>query len=166
MRYHKLKASDQAGMYIVESPLVSECDILKMANQLSRKRLSKGRALSSPTEVKTHLQTLMQGYEHEVFSVLLLDTKLKILDFVEVTQGTINQATVYPRELVKLALAHNAAAMVLTHNHPSGDPLPSNADIELTKRLAEALSLIDVRVIDHIVVGAKGTKSLAEMGVM
>ena len=82
MRYHKLKASDQAGMYIMESTLVSEEDILTMAKQLSRKRLSKGRSLTSPTEVKAHIRTLLQDYEYEVFSVLLLDIKHKILGFM------------------------------------------------------------------------------------
>lgn len=164
MRYHKLKASDQAGMYIMESTLVSEDDILTMAKQLSRKRLSKGRSLSSPTEVKAHIRTLLQDYEHEVFAVLLLDIKHKVLGFHELFRGTLSSTTVHPRELVKLALEHNAAAVILSHNHPSGDPTPSKADVHMTEALREALALVDVKVLDHIVVGAKGVQSLAELG--
>lgn len=166
MRYHKLKASDQAGMYIMESTLVSEEDILTIAKQLSRKRLSKGRSLTSPAEVKAHIRTLLQDYEYEVFSVLLLDIKHKILGFHELFRGTLSSTTVHPRELVKLALEHNAAAMIFTHNHPSGDPTPSSADVEMTKVLQKALALVDVNVLDHIVVGAKGVESLAERGDM
>lgn len=150
----------------MESTLVSEEDILTMAKQLSRKRLSKGRALDHPTAVKAHIRTLLQDYEHEVFAVLLLDTKLKVIGFHEMFRGTLSSAHVYPRELVKLALEHNAAAMVISHNHPSGDPRPSQADIDLTKVLRDALALVDVKVIDHIIVGAKGCESLAELGEM
>lgn len=135
-----------------------------MANQLSRKRLSKGRSICSPQAVKTYLQNLLQDYEHEVFAVLLLDAKHKVLGFEELFRGSLTQASVYPREVVKLALQYNAAALIMTHNHPSGDPRPSQADIEMTKNLQKALALVDVRVLDHIVVGAKGFESLAESG--
>lgn len=164
MRYHKMKACPESGHYLMESTLLSEADILTMANQLSRKRLSKGRALEDPSTVKTYLQNLLQDYEHEVFAVLLLDIKHKVIGFEEVFRGSLAKATVYPREIVKLALAHNTAAVICTHNHPSGDPLPSQSDLTLTKHLRNALDLVDVRLLDHIVVGTKGCISLAEQG--
>ncbi|MEZ2742216.1 DNA repair protein RadC [Paenalcaligenes hominis] len=164
MRYHKMKVCSESGLYLMESNVLSEADILTMANQLSRKRLSKGRSICSPQAVKTYLQNLLQDYEHEVFAVLLLDTKHKVLGFEELFRGSLTQASVYPREVVKLALQYNAAALIMTHNHPSGDPRPSQADIEMTKNLQKALALVDVRVLDHIVVGAKGCESLADQG--
>jgi DNA repair protein RadC len=166
MRYHKLKASSEPGTYIMESALVTEEDILIMAKQLSRKRLNKGRALTSPRDVKDHLRILLQDYPHEVFAVLLLDTRHKIIGFHELFRGTIDSSAVYPREVAKLALEHNAAALILTHNHPSGDPTPSRADIQLTKLLIESLALIGVKVLDHIVVSAHDCVSLAERGDM
>lgn len=166
MRYHKLKAAAEPGTYTVESPIVTEADILMMAKQLSQKRLSKGRLLESLAAVKDHLRELIHEYEHEVFAVLLLDTKHKIIGFHEMFRGSIDSASVYPREVVKLALEHNAAAMILTHNHPSGNPQPSQADIQLTTKLKEALALVDVRVLDHIIVGTDGCCSLVENGNM
>ena len=166
MRYHMLKAGTKPGTYVMESPIVTEQDILTMAKQLSQKRLSKGRALESPQAVKDHLRTLLHDYEHEVFAVRLLDTKHKIIGFHELFRGTIDSASVYPREVVKTALEHNAAAMIITHNHPSGNPEPSQADIQLTTRLKEALALVDVRVLDHIIVGTDGCYSLVENGNM
>ncbi|MFJ7566472.1 DNA repair protein RadC [Herminiimonas sp. NPDC097707] len=166
MRYHKLKAGSEPGTYVMESTLVTEEDILTMAKQLSRRRLNKGRALTSPGDVKEHLRTLLQDYAHEIFAVLLLDTQHKIIGFHEMFRGTIDSTSVYPREVAKLALEHNAAAIILTHNHPSGEPKPSQADIKLTKVLIESLALIGVRVLDHIVVSSQGCTSLAERGEM
>lgn len=164
MRYHKMKVCPESGLYLMESNVLSETDILTMANQLSRKRLSKGRSICSPQAVKSYLQNLLQDYEHEMFAVLFLDNKHKVIGFEELFRGTLAQAHVYPREVAKLALERNAAAIIMTHNHPSGDPTPSKADIELTKQLRDALNLVDVRVLDHIVVGAEGCESLAELG--
>lgn len=166
MQYHKLKAGQEPGTYIMENTLVTEEDILTIAKQLSRKRLSRGRAITNATDVKEHLRNLMHEYESEVFAILLLDTKHRILAFKELFYGTIDGASVYPREIVKLALQHNAAAAILVHNHPSGDSTPSQADKLLTKRLKEALGLVDVRVLDHIVVGTEGATSMVEYGWM
>jgi len=163
MRLHKLKASDTTGTYLVESP-VSETDILLMARQLATLRLRRGRALTSPKEVFSHLQALLADYEHEVFALLMLDSQHRVITFEEVFRGTLDGASVYPREIVKIALAHNAAAMILVHNHPSGDPEPSQADRTLTTKLQDALNLVGVRTLDHIVVGHKGCVSLAEQG--
>lgn len=166
MRYHMLKAGTEPGTYVMESTIVTEHDILTMAKQLSQKRLSKGRVIESSGAVKDHLRTLLQDYEHEVFAVLLLDSKHKIIGFHELFRGTIDTISVYPREVVKVALEYNAAAMIITHNHPSGDPSPSQGDIQLTTRLKEALALVDVRILDHIIVGTDECYSLVENGNM
>ena len=165
MRLHKLKASETAGAYEVESP-VTEDDILLMARQLANLRLRRGRALTSPQEVFNHLQTLLADYEHEVFALLMLDSKHRVLGFHELFRGTLDGASVYPREVVKIALQYNAAAMILVHNHPSGDPEPSLADRILTQKLKEALSIVGVRTLDHIVVGCEGCISMAELAVL
>lgn len=163
MKLHKLSAGEMPGTYVMESP-VTEADILHMAQQLARQRLAKGRPLTDPQSVFAHLKTLLQHYEHEVFALLLLDTRHRVIGFHELFRGTLDGASVYPREVVKLALERNAAAVILVHNHPSGDPEPSNADRHLTHKLKEALNLVGVRTLDHIVVGHEGCVSLLELG--
>lgn len=163
MKLHKLKAGEVTGTYLIESP-ISEADILLMAQQLASQRLRRGRPLTTPNSVFSHLQTLLGGYEHEVFALLMLDSKHRILEYQELFRGTLDSANVYPREVVKLCLKHNAAAVILVHNHPSGDPEPSQADRVLTRKLKDALSLVDIRTLDHIVVGLEGCTSLAEQG--
>lgn len=163
MKLHKLKAGEATGTYLVDSP-VSEADILLMAQQLASQRLRRGRSLTSPKAVFNHLQTLLGDYEHEVFALLLLDSKHRILAFQELFRGTLDAAGVYPREVVKICLEFNAAAVILVHNHPSGDPEPSQVDRTLTHKLQDALSLIDIRTLDHIVVGSEGCVSMAEHG--
>lgn len=108
----------------------------------------------------------MSHYTQEVFAILLLDSQHQFLHFQPVFFGTINAAPVYPRELVKLALSHNAAAIVLTHNHPSGIAEPSVADRQITQRIIQAMELMDIRVLDHIVVGEGETTSMAERGML
>ena len=163
MKYHKLRAGEDTGTYVMEAP-VTEADILRMAQQLAMSRLSKGRALTEPKQVFSHLQTLLKYHEHEVFALLLLDTKHRIIGFQELFRGTLDGASVYPREVVKIALEHNAAAVILVHNHPSGDPEPSQADRTLTTTLKNALNMIGTQTLDHIVVGHEGCVSLAERG--
>lgn len=163
MRLHKLKASDKTGTYLVDSP-VTENDILQMAKQLASLRLCKGRALTSPKEVFSHLQALLADYEHEVFALLMLDSRHRVIAFEELFRGTLDGTSVYPREVVKLALEHNAAALILVHNHPSGDPEARMADRNLTTKLQDALNLVGVRTLDHNVVGDEGCVSLAELG--
>ncbi|PYC29610.1 DNA repair protein RadC [Aquipseudomonas alcaligenes] len=165
MRLHKLKAGELAGTYVAESP-ISEVDILVMARQLAQLRLRRGRALTSPKDVFCHLQVLLASYEHEVFALLLLDSRHRVITFQEIFRGTLDGASVYPREIAKIALQYNAAAAVLVHNHPSGDPEPSQADHNLTLKLREVLGLIGVRTLDHIVVGSEGCTSLAERGLL
>ena len=163
MKYHKLSTGEETGTYVMDSP-VTEADILQMAQQLAMSRLSKGRALTEPRHVFSHLQTLLQYHKYEVFAVLLLDSKHRVIGFRELFRGTLDSASVYPREVVKIALEHNAAAMILVHNHPSGDPEPSQTDRTLTTTLNNALNMIGTRILDHVVVGCEGCVSLAERG--
>ena len=163
MKYHKLRAGEESGTYVMESP-VTEADILQMAQQLAMSRLAKGRALTEPKQVFSHLQTLLQYHEYEVFALLLLDSKHRVITFREIFRGTLDAASVYPREVVKIALEHNAAAVILVHNHPSGDPEPSQSDRTLTTTLKNALNMVGTRILDHVVVGREGSVSLAEMG--
>ena len=163
MKYHKLKAGETTGTYVMESP-VTEADILQMAQQLAMSRLSKGRALTEPKQVFSYLQTLLQYHEYEVFALLLLDNKHRVIAFRELFRGTLDGASVYPREVVKIALEHNAAAVIMVHNHPFGDPEPSQADRTLTTTLKNALNMVGTRLLDHVVVGYEGCVSLAERG--
>ncbi len=121
MKYHKLRAGEETGTYVMDSP-VTEADILQMAQQLAMSRLSKVEHSTEPRHVFSHLQTLLQYHEYEVFAVLLLDSKHRVIGFRELSRGTLDGASVYPREVVKIALERNAAAVILVHNHPSGDP--------------------------------------------
>lgn len=163
MKYHKLVAGETTGTYVMESP-VTEADILQMAQQLAMSRLSKGRALTEPKQVFSHLQTLLQYHEYEVFALLMLDAKHRVIGFRELFRGTLDGASVYPREVVKIALEYNAAAVILVHNHPSGDPEPSQTDYALTTTLKNALNMVGTRILDHVVVGHDGCVSLAERG--
>ncbi len=116
--------------------------------------------------VKEYLRAKLAGFEHEVFAVLFMDTQHRLIEYAEMFRGTIDGASVYPRELVKEALRLNAAAVIVSHNHPSGNPEPSGADRTLTQRLKEALGLVDVRVLDHIIVAGTDTTSFAERGLI
>ena len=121
--------------------------------------------LSSPGMVKNYVISWLQETEHEIFGVLFLDTQNCLIEAVPMFTGTIDSCAVHPREVVKQALKLNAASVIFTHNHPSGNPEPSAADRQITERLKSSLALIDVRVLDHIVVGSGGeTTSLAERG--
>jgi len=159
MRYHKLKAGECPGTYVVTEP-VTEQDLLRIANQIARKRLAKGTAITSTTE------TLLQDREHEVFGALFLDSQHRVLAFEELFRGTLDSASIYPREVVKRALLLNSGAIIAVHNHPSGDPEPSQSDRLFTQALKEALALVDVRLLDHLVVGAEGVVSLAERNLL
>lgn len=128
--------------------------------------MQRGASFSSPAAVKEYLRAKLAGFEHEVFAVLFLDTQHRLIEYAEMFRGTIDSASVYPRELVKEALRLNAAAVIVSHNHPSGNPEPSGADKVLTQRLKEALALVDVRTLDHIVVAGGSTMSFAERGLI
>lgn len=145
--------------------------ILDAAKELLARALSEemqeSEVLSSPDKVRDFLRLRLAERPHEVFMVLLMDVQHRLLADVELFRGTLTQTSVYPREVVKLALSHNAAAVIFAHNHPSGVPEPSQADIHLTNALRQALSLVDVRTIDHIVVGGNASPvSFAERGLL
>ena len=159
----QLIAGEDPGTYRVNGD-VTDAQLLHLGKMLARRKLRKGNKLTDPTAVHRCLQTLMLDYPYEVFGTLLLDNRHKLIAFDELFRGTIDGAAVYPREVIKHAITHNAAAVILVHNHPSGDPEPSDADKRLTRRLKEALGLVDVRVLDHVVVGYDGYTSFAERG--
>lgn len=144
--------------------------IIKEAIRLIQSKLkTPGASLTSPDLVRDYLILHLAQLEEEHFSLILLDTKHRVIGFKNLFQGTIDSASVFPRVIVKTALAYNAAAVILAHNHPSGNTEPSDADISLTKRLKESLALIDVRVLDHIIVGGCSqtlTVSFAERGLL
>ncbi len=128
--------------------------------------LSRGDAIRSPADTETYLQARLQHLGHELFCCLYLDNRHRVLAFVELFRGTIDGTSVYPREVVKEALAVNAAAVILAHNHPSGVAEPSQADERITKRLRSALELVDIRLLDHLIIGAGRATSMASRGLL
>jgi DNA repair protein RadC len=141
---------------------------LKAALELVRRHhlatLTAGPALTNPSVARDYLLAQLRDRDHEVFCCLFLDNRHRLLGFEELFRGTIDGASVYPREVVKRALERRAAALILVHNHPSGVAEPSHADEVITRRLCDALSLVDIRVIDHLIVGDGICVSLAERG--
>ena len=140
--------------------------VLEMSRRALRETLQRGDTLDSPRTVRDYLQLLLAGRQQEVFLVLFLDTQHRVIASEEMFHGTLSQTSVYPREVVKRALTHNAAAVILAHNHPSGVAEPSSADQLLTNALKQALALVDVRVLDHFVVATGQTLSFAERGLL
>lgn len=139
---------------------------LEIAQRTLREELRRGSALDSPDAVRSYLQLALGGRQQEVFLVLFLDTQNRMVAVEELFHGTLSHTSVYPREVVKRVLAHNAAAVILAHNHPSGLAEPSQADRLLTSTLKQALALVDVRVLDHFIVTAAGCLSFAERGMV
>lgn len=140
--------------------------VLAMATRELKDGLKRGAALSSPEQAAALICRHLRHRQHEVFSCLWLDSRHRLIELQDLFFGTINGASVYPREVVRAAMRHNAAAVILAHNHPSGVAEPSPADKQLTTRLCDALSLIDVRVLDHIVVGDGESVSFANRGLL
>lgn len=126
----------------------------------------RGEAITSPDKFKGYISATLSHLEYEAFTVVLMDNRNRVIATELMFRGTIDGASVYPREVVKMSLEHNAAAVILAHNHPSGITEPSKADIALTKRLKEALALVDVRVLDHFIVGEDGPESMSERGLI
>ncbi len=157
-----LLVRDDQGRYL---PATAD-QILEAARYVIDQKIPRGALFTSPTLVKDYLRTKLASFEHEVFAALFLDSQNRLIQYVELFRGTIDQTSVYPREVVKTALQHNAAAVIFSHNHPSGNSEPSQADKLLTQRLKEALALVDVRTLDHIVVGGEATTSFAERGLI
>lgn len=129
-------------------------------------QVQRGDALTSPQAVRSYLRLRLGARPHEVFAVVFLDAQNQVIDIQELFRGTLTQTSVYPREVVIEALARNAAAVILAHNHPSGLAEPSRADEYLTTTLKTALGLVDIRVLDHLVVGAGQVVSFAERGLI
>jgi DNA repair protein RadC len=127
--------------------------VLEMGRRHLKEELGRNNALTSPDHTRNYLTALMAGFAHEVFACLLLDNQHRIIRFEPLFRGTIDAASVYPREVVKLALDHGAAAVIFAHNHPSGLTQPSEADKQITQRLKQALALMDIRVLDHFIIG-------------
>ncbi len=140
--------------------------VLAMAARELREPWRRGATLSSPSDAEALLIRHLRPHPQEVFSCLWLDTRHRLIEIQDLFHGTVNGASVHPREVVRAALRHNAAAVILAHNHPSGVAEPSVADRQLTGRLREALGLVDVQVLDHIVVGDGNCVSFAARGLL
>ncbi|MBP8867402.1 MAG: DNA repair protein RadC [Propionivibrio sp.] len=141
--------------------------VLEMSRRALAEAMKQDSLLNTPDTVRDYLRLHLAGLRHEVFFALWLDAQNRLIAAEELFRGTLTQASVYPREVVKKALAHNAAAVVLAHNHPSGVAEPSSADSQLTRELKQALALVDVRVLDHfIVAGTASPLSFAERGLL
>lgn len=140
--------------------------VMEMARRALAQQMATAPVFDAPQRVKDFLQLHLGGLPHEVFAVLFLDAQHRLLRLEELFRGTLSQTSVYPREVVKRALALNAGAVVLAHNHPSGLAEPSRADEFLTQSLKAALALVDVRVLDHLVVGRGQVVSMAERGLV
>ena len=145
---------------------ISDEQVLYWAESIIEKRFMRSNYLSSPNQTREYLKLALSQYEREVFGLILLDNRHAVLDFQLLFQGTIDGAAVYPREVVKAALKLNAAAVILTHNHPSGVAEPSEADKLITRRLITALDTVDIRVLDHLIVGGNQITSFAERGLL
>ena len=140
--------------------------VLEMARRHFSQTLSRTKVLSDPAATRDYLVAQLRDYQHEVFACLFLDNRHRIIQFKKLFHGTIDCTNVYPREVVKQALALNTAAVIFAHNHPSGVAKPSQADIQLTQRLKQALELVDIRVLDHFVIGDGEPISFAEQGLL
>ncbi len=140
--------------------------VLEMAKRHFKEVLDRGNALTSPEITKAYLSAQLRGYSYEVFACLFLDNQHRVIKLDELFRGTIDGASVYPREVVKQALHHNAAAVIFAHNHPSGITLPSQSDKQITEKLKQALALFDIRVLDHFIIGDGDPYSFAEHGLM
>ena len=138
--------------------------VMELARRAIGEQLQAGASLSSPELVKRYLRIKLGGQRHESFLVLFVDVKNRLIADKELFRGTLTHTSVYPREVVKEALARNAASVMLAHNHPSGSPEPSDADLRLTRTLSQALALVDIRVLDHFVVAGPLVHSFAEHG--
>lgn len=152
--------------YHTETPRRGDKTILRALGILERRLVQAGAALSSPAAVRAYLKLMLATLPHEVFVCLFLDAQNRVIATETLFRGTLTQTSVYPREVVKRALHHNAAGVILCHNHPSGVAEPSQADRWLTDQLKASLALVDVKVLDHFVVAGMNTLSFAERGLL
>jgi len=158
-----LFVQDSAG----EVRLAAPKEILAAAREVVLQEIQRGQLMDSPKLVREFLQLrLNPSLEHEVFGILYLNPRAELIAYEEPFRGTLSTTPVYPREIVKAALAHNAASVILAHNHPSGHAEPSAADISMTRQLKDALALVGTTVLDHLVVAGSRIVSFAEKGIM
>jgi len=166
----RLLASSPKEFIRIHGMGISKWSQIQAAYELVKRSLEDGLAqgsiFSTPGHVKEFLQAKIGGLPHEVFVCLHLDSNLHLIECQELFRGSITQTAVYPREILKEALARNASAMIVAHNHPSGNPLPSSADQELTVTLMKALQLVDIPLLDHCIVSNRGFFSFSESGLM
>lgn len=161
---------------IAESLLVQEApgtyrpaepgEVLRAAQRFLASQVRGAQLMSSPAVVKDFLRVRLAALPHEVFAVVHLDAQNRVIDYAEMFRGTVTQTSVYPREVVREAMQRNSAAVLLVHNHPSGTTQPSRADEVLTQTIESALALVDVRVLDHLIVGGADILSMAERGLL
>lgn len=141
-------------------------EVIAAAREHISRRVRRGTTLSSPRATRDFLSLKLGTLDHEVFAIIFLDRRNRVISYQEMFRGTIDGASVHPREVVKEALRQNAASLILAHPHPSGVAEPSQTDELITNRLKEALSLVDIRILDHIIVAGGDTRSMAEMGLL
>lgn len=146
--------------------LASADQILAAARHAIDIKMQRGASFASPQPVKDYLVMKLAGLEHEVFAVLFLDSKNQLIHYAELFRGSINSACIHPREVLKEALQHNAAGVIIAHNHPSGNPQPSTLDIDITQKLKTTLDLVEIAVLDHIIVAGQQTVSFVECGLL
>lgn len=156
------------GFLIKAMSVIDQDTIIDNALNILKSRMERSydKFISSPQETKQFLILKLAPLEHEVFAVIFLDNQHRIIEYKEMFRGTIDSATVPPREVLKEALKQNAKSVIFAHNHPSGVPEPSNADDRITSRLREVLGMVDISVLDHIIVGGTDTVSYAERGLL
>ena len=157
--------TESAATYAATTNVAEDAIIAQAMSILESRLRTKTTAFTSPDQSKQFVRCKLQPLEHEVFSVLFLDNQNYLIEYTEMFRGTIDSASVYPREVAKAALELNAAAVIFAHNHPSGISVPSSADINITRKLKSALELFDIRVLDHIIIGDT-TYSFAESGLI
>jgi DNA repair protein RadC len=167
---HSLLSSESSCLLVRDArgeyrPATAD-EVLGAARVVLGRRVRRGASFTSPALVREFLRVKLGDLEHEVFVALLLDAQNRLIAYRELFRGTICQTAVYPREVVKEALAYNAGAILFAHNHPSGLAEPSAADLQLTRQLQQALALVDVKVLDHLIVAGEEIRSFAEAGLL
>lgn len=139
---------------------------LEMGRRYLYETLQRGNAITNPSDAYQYLTAQLRDYQHEVFACLFLDIRHRVIVYEELFHGTINSSHIHPREIIKRVLYHNAAAVIFAHNHPSGITEPSQADIQMTQQLKNLLTVIDVRVLDHVIIGEGSVFSFANRGLL
>jgi len=159
----------EARLYVREKTRYAPAEpeqVLAAAQQIVDARMVRGMSFKDPEVACAFFRDKLGHLEREVFAAVFLDTRHRLIDYVELFQGTIDGAEVHPREVVRAALRLNAAAVLVAHNHPSGEVEPSAADRAVTSRLKQALALVDVRMLDHVIVGGRQSQSMAAKGMV